>query len=91
MIPNDAPVPDDMSLYRQVHPTEIVWNENDGRPRPASGVFKDLEMSIHLDDVLKDEEREPRVRDRRQTSALPCLPHRWLRERRRTGPCDAPR
>lgn len=59
MIPDDAPVPEDMSLYRRVHPKEIVWNENDRCLRPGSGVFKDPEMSIHLDDVLKDEEREP--------------------------------
>jgi hypothetical protein len=59
VIPDDAPVPEDMSLYRRVHPTEIVWNDNDGCLRPGSGVFKDHEMSVHLDDVLRDEEREP--------------------------------
>lgn len=59
MIPDDAPVPEDMSLYRRVHPSEIVWNDNDGCLRPNSGVFKDHEMSVHLDDVLRDEEREP--------------------------------
>lgn len=59
MIADDAPVPGDMSLYRRVHPSEIVWNDNDGCLRPGSGVFKDREMSIHLDDVLQDEEREP--------------------------------
>lgn len=59
MIPDDAPVPEDVSLYRRVHPSEIVWNDNDGCLRPGSGVFKDREMSVHLDDVLQDEEREP--------------------------------
>lgn len=59
MIPNDAPVPEDMSLYRRVHPSEIVWSDNDGCLRPNSGVFKDREMSVHLDDVLRDEQREP--------------------------------
>jgi hypothetical protein len=59
VIPDDAPVSEDMSLYRRVHPKEIVWNENDRCLRPASGVFKDHEMSIHLDDVLRDEAREP--------------------------------
>lgn len=48
-----------MNLYRRVHPSEIVWDDNDGCLRPGSGVFKDSEMSIHLDDVLKDEQREP--------------------------------
>jgi hypothetical protein len=48
-----------MNLYRRVHPSEIVWNDNDGCLRPCSGVFKDPEMSVHLDDVLKDEQREP--------------------------------
>jgi hypothetical protein len=59
VIPDDAPVRQDMSLYRRVHPAEIVWNDNDGCLRPGSGVFKDHEMSIHLEDVLRDERREP--------------------------------
>jgi hypothetical protein len=59
VIPYDAPVPKDMNLYRRVHPTEIVWSDNDGCLRPGSGVFKDREMSVHLDDVLREEEREP--------------------------------
>jgi hypothetical protein len=44
VIPDDAPVPQDMSLCRRVHPSEIVWNDNDGCLRPGSGVFKDHEM-----------------------------------------------
>ena len=59
MIPDNAPVHEGMSLYRRVHPSEIVWNENDGCLRPGSGVFKDREMSVHLNDVLQDEGREP--------------------------------
>lgn len=59
MIPQDAPVPADTSLFRRVHPSEIVWDDNDGCPRPGSGVFKDSEMSVHLGDVLDDESREP--------------------------------
>jgi hypothetical protein len=58
VIPADAPVPEDMSLYRRVHPSEIVWDDNDQCPRPNSSVFKDREMSIHLADVLEDEGRE---------------------------------
>jgi hypothetical protein len=57
VIPDDAPVPEDMSLYRRVHPSEIVWNDNDRCLRPISPVFKDHEMSVHLDDVLRDEAR----------------------------------
>lgn len=59
MIPDDTPVPEDMNLYRRVHPSEVVWNDNDGCLRPGSGVFKDREMSVHLDDVLQDEGRQP--------------------------------
>ena len=59
MIPQDAPVPGDTSLLRRVHPSEIVWDDNDACPRPGSGVFKDPEMSVHLGDVLQDEGREP--------------------------------
>lgn len=59
MIPTDAPVSEALSLYRRVHPTEIVWDENDGCPRPTSRVFMEEEMSVHLQDVLEDEQREP--------------------------------
>jgi hypothetical protein len=59
VISNDAPVAEDMSLYRRLHPSEIVWDDNDECLRPTSGAFEDREMSIHLDDVLKDEGREP--------------------------------
>lgn len=59
MIPDDAPVPEDTALYRRVHPSEIVWNDNDGRLRPISNVFKDREMSVLIGDALEDEEREP--------------------------------
>ncbi len=59
MISEDAAVPADTSLFRRVHPSEIVWDDNDGCPRPGSGVFKDPEMSVHLGDVLQDEGREP--------------------------------
>jgi hypothetical protein len=59
VIPEDAPVPGDTSLLRRVHPSEIVWDDNDGCPRPGSGVFKDPEMSVHLGDVLQDEDRAP--------------------------------
>jgi hypothetical protein len=59
VIPDDAPVPEDMSLYRRVHPSEIVWSDNDRCLRPISPVFKDHEMSVHLDDVLRDEARNP--------------------------------
>ncbi len=52
-------MPGDTSLFRRVHPSEIVWDDNDGCPRPGSGVFKDPEMSVHLGDVLQDEGREP--------------------------------
>lgn len=59
MIPQDTPVSGDTSLFRRVHPSEIVWDDNDACPRPGSGVFKDPELSIHLGDVLEDESREP--------------------------------
>ncbi len=74
MIADDAEVPDDTSLYRRVHPTEIVWNVNDGCLRPGSGVFKDPEMSVYLGDVLEDEKREPAsVLDGRPTHSLVSL------------------
>ncbi len=63
-----------MSLYRRVHPTEIVWSDNDGCARPNSSVFKDEEMSVHLDDVLQNEKREPEsVLSGRPTHSLVSL------------------
>ena len=80
MIPDDAPVPEDMNLYRRVHPKEIVWNDNDGCLRPGSGVFKDPEMSIHLDDVLEDEGRGPEsVLDGKPTHSLVALTARFVK------------
>lgn len=85
MIPDDAEVPEETNLYRRVHPTEIVWNDNDGCLRPASGVFKDPEMSIHLGDVLADEEREPAsVLDGKPTHSLVSLTAGFVKEEDQT-------
>jgi hypothetical protein len=59
VIPDDAPVSDETILFRRVHPDEVVWDDNDKCARPNSGVFKDVELSIHLGDVLEDDGREP--------------------------------
>lgn len=80
MIADDAPVGDHTSLYRRVHPDEIVWDDNDQRPRPASSVFKDVEMSVHLGDVLEDEQREPSaVLDGRPYHSLVALTAGFVR------------
>ena len=59
MIPGDTSVPGHTRLFRRVHPNEVVWDDNDNCPRPNSGVFKDIDMSVHMGDVLDDEGREP--------------------------------
>jgi hypothetical protein len=80
VIPNDAPVADETTLYRRVHPTEIIWSDNDSCLRPNSSVFKDKEMSINLDDVLKDEHRGPEsVLDGKPTHSLVSLTAGFVR------------
>jgi hypothetical protein len=59
VIARDAPIPDATELYRRVHVTQIVWDDNAKRLRPNNSVFKDVELSIHLGDVLEDEGRSP--------------------------------
>ena len=53
--------------------------------RPGSGVFKDSEMSIHLDDVLKDEEREPEsVLDGKPQHSLVALTAGFVKDEEQT-------
>lgn len=59
MIANDAPVADTTDLFTRIHPTEVVWDADEDRPRPSSGVFKKIDMSVHMGDVLQDAGLEP--------------------------------
>lgn len=64
-------VQDVTDLYRRVHPTQIVWDENDCCLRPTTAVFRDIEMSVHISDVLETEGRTP-------ASVLETRPHHQL-------------
>jgi hypothetical protein len=59
VIATDAPIADTTELYRRVHVDQIVWDDNIKRLRPNKNVFKDVELSVHLGDVLDDEDRLP--------------------------------
>jgi hypothetical protein len=48
----DNAVADDDGLLRRVHPKQLVCDKNLGRCRPASGAFKDKEMSVDAEPIL---------------------------------------
>ena len=51
-MPNDNSVSDETLLYRRLHPTQVVWDENRGRVRATTNAFKDPALSIALGDEL---------------------------------------
>jgi hypothetical protein len=59
VIATDAPIADATELYRRVHVDQIVWDDNVKRLRPNNSVFKDVELSVHLGDVLEDKAIPP--------------------------------
>jgi hypothetical protein len=59
VIAADAPIADSTELYRRVHVSQIVWDDNVKRLRPNNSVFKDVELSVHLGDALEDEGHSP--------------------------------
>lgn len=56
---DDNPVSDETLLYRRLHPTQVVWDENRGGVRATSNAFKDPELSIALGDELSTLDRDP--------------------------------
>ena len=44
---------DDAELYRRVRPDQIVDDQNLGRRRPSSAVFKDPNLSVDAEPVLR--------------------------------------
>jgi hypothetical protein len=48
----DIAVADDAGLLRRVHPKQVVSDKNLGKCRPASGAFKDKEMSVDAEPIL---------------------------------------
>src|SRR6266404_7754429 len=44
-------IDDDSSLLRRVHPSQIV-RDMAGQPRVSSGAFKDVDMSVDVEELL---------------------------------------
>lgn len=50
---DDQSIQDATRLYRRLHPTQVIWDRNEGRIRPSSGAFKDESLSVNLGDELE--------------------------------------
>jgi hypothetical protein len=51
---DDATICDGERLFRRVHITQLVRDDDTGLARVSSGVFKDKELSINIESVLSD-------------------------------------
>lgn len=59
MLNENRPVPDDVQLYRRLHPKQVIWDTNQQSVRATSDAFADRELSVGLEDALVDNELEP--------------------------------
>lgn len=50
---DDGKIRDDAGLLRRIHPGQIIPDANLGRPRPSSGAFKALDMSVDAEPILE--------------------------------------
>jgi hypothetical protein len=50
--PNIEVIPDDAGLLRRIHPKQLISDRNSGKYRPASGAFKDRELSVDAEPIL---------------------------------------
>jgi hypothetical protein len=56
----NAPVLDDVALYRRINPTvHLVWDDNLNCRRISTGLFRDPDLSVGLGDVLEAHQRAP--------------------------------
>ncbi len=53
MSPDDSSIADECRLYRRLHRSQLIWDENEHRLRPTSNAFKDVELSVNLADELE--------------------------------------
>lgn len=56
---DDSTIDDETLLYRRLHPTQLIWDENRGRIRATRNAFKDTQLSIALGDELEALGRDP--------------------------------
>ena len=60
MIGIETPVPDELELFHRIPPNMIIWDLNEHRYRPTTGLFRKKErVSIYLADKLVEESRQP--------------------------------
>lgn len=52
---DDQSVGDSTALFRRIHPSQVIWDENLDRLRPTSAAFRDKQMSVNLEDDLERE------------------------------------
>jgi hypothetical protein len=50
---DDGSIPDDAGLLRRIPPQYVTHDKNRGRWRPISGAFKDKEMSVDAEPILR--------------------------------------
>jgi len=51
---DDASIRDDERLFRRVHLSQLVKDEDTGLARVSSGVFKDKELSVNIESALAE-------------------------------------
>ena len=55
---DDVSIPNTDRLFRRVPPNQLSPND-DGTHRPSSSVFKHLEMSVNIESLMIEQERQP--------------------------------
>jgi hypothetical protein len=51
---DDGSISNDAGLLRRIHPKQVVHDKNLGKWRPVSGAFKDKEMSVDAEPILRE-------------------------------------
>jgi hypothetical protein len=60
MYQDDASIADEDRLFRRIHLTQIVKDDDTGLARISSGAFRDKELSVNIESVLLNDGKEPR-------------------------------
>jgi hypothetical protein len=56
---DDRTILDDERLFRRIHSQQLVPDENSGKLRISSGAFRDRELSVFIESVLRNTDRSP--------------------------------
>jgi hypothetical protein len=49
---NDPAITNESRLFRRIHPSQLVWDDETGLARVSSGAFRDLDLSISIEAIL---------------------------------------